>query len=115
MPTKKPTDRKRSHGVSHGQGDARKRRRGAQPGNVNALRSGKRSKRLRKLIVALIADREVRSIVLALAAAKVEDNALQLDQLRFLYRVTKLKQEMRRDGAFVDKRTRSRAAKGPPL
>ena len=99
MPAKEPT----------------RRRRGAQPGNVNALRSGKRSKRLRKLIVALMADPEVRSIILALAAAKVEDDALQLDQLRFLYRVTKLKQEMRRYGALVDKRTRSRAAKSPPL
>ena len=91
------------------------RKRGGQPGNVNALRGGKRSKRLRKLIVSLMADPDVRSIVLALSAAQVEDHRLQLDHARFLYRVSKLKQEMRRYGALVDKRTRSRAAKGPPL
>ena len=85
-----------------------KRRRGGQPGNVNALRSGKRSKRLRKLIVALMADPEVRSIVLALAAANVEDGQLRLDHVRFLHRVTKLKQEMRRYGALVDKHTRAK-------
>ena len=85
-----------------------KRRRGGQPGNVNALRSGKRSKRLRKLIVALMADPEVRGIVLALAAAKVEDDQLRLDHVRFLHRVTKLKQEMRRYGALVDKHTRAK-------
>ena len=84
------------------------RRRGGQPGNVNALRSGKRSKRLRKLIVALMADPEVRSIVLALAAANVEDGQLRLDHVRFLHRVTKLKQEMRRYGALVDKHTRAK-------
>ncbi len=90
-----------------------RRKRGGQPGNVNALRGGKRSKRLRKLIVALMADPDVRSIVLALSAAQVEDHRLQLDHARFLYRVSKLKQEMRRYGALVDKRTRAKQRRQP--
>ena len=93
MPTKKPTGR----------------RRGAQLGNVNALRSGRRSKRLRKLIIALMGDPEIRSIVLALATAQEEPDVRRFDRVQLLHRVAKLKQEMRRYGALVDKRTRSRA------
>ncbi len=97
MPTKKPTGR----------------RRGGQPGNVNALRSGRRSRRLRKLIVALMGDSEIRSIVLALATAQEEPDIRRIDRVLFLHRVAKLKQEMRRFGALVDKRTRAKQRRQP--
>ncbi len=111
MPTIKPTGRRRgaqpSHSRANGQGGPPRLRRGGQPGNVNALRSGRRSKRLRKLIVALMGDPEVRSIVLALATAQEEPDVRWFDRILFLHRVAKLKQEMRRYGALVDKRTRA--------
>ncbi|MCH7698351.1 MAG: hypothetical protein IH865_05390 [Chloroflexi bacterium] len=128
MPAKKPTSRKPSDGVSHRKGDARKRRpgaqpshprkdgqgfvpkrkRGAQPGNTNALKSGRRSKRLKKLIVALMSDPEIRSIVLALATAREADDIRRFDHIRFLRSVAGLKQSIRRYAALVDGSHRSR-------
>ena len=105
MPTKKPTQQAQTTAGAGVKGDARKRRPGAQPGNINALRSGRRSKRLRKLIVALMSDPDIRSIVLALATAQEEDHTLRIDRALFLHRVAKLKQEMRRYGAIVDARS----------
>ncbi len=45
---------------------APKRRPGAPKGNLNALKSGKRSRQLKRLIVALMADPGTRKLLLAL-------------------------------------------------
>ena len=102
MPTKKPQPRPSTP-------DPRpSRRRGAQPGNTNALKSGRRSKRLKKLIVALMSDPEIRSIVLALATAREADDIRRFDHIRFLRSVAGLKQSIRRYAALVDGSHRSR-------
>ncbi len=92
MPTKKPSGRKR----------------GGQPGNANALKSGRRSKRLKKLVVALMADPEIRGIVLALATTPESDDLRRFDHARLLLSVTRLKQSIRRYAALVDGSHRSR-------
>ncbi len=92
MPTKKPSGR----------------RRGAQPGNTNALKSGRRSKRLKKLVVALMSDPEIRGIVLALATAQESDDIRRFDHTRLLFSIAGLKQSIRRYAALVDGSHRSR-------
>ncbi len=95
MPTKKPSGRKR----------------GAQPGNTNALKSGRRSKRLKKFIVALMVDPEIRSIIIALATVPESDDVRRFNNARFLRNIAKLKQAIRRYAALVDGPSRTRTLK----
>ena len=54
------------------------KKRGAPRGNLNALKSGKRSKQLKRLVVALMADPGTRKLLLALR----ELDQRRLDQLQ---------------------------------
>ena len=61
----------------------RPRRRGGQPGNINALRTGRRSPRLRALVETLIADRETRALILRVARIQQAGVLQQLEDAAY--------------------------------